>query len=115
VNGDEPCICVHNEHGTTHSLIPGAWHTEACYDVIIPLLEDSGYATTSQTLPSVGAEPPVTSTGEDTALVHSTISELAEAGRDVVVVMHSYGGIPGSDAMKASQKTKVQEKALREG
>jgi hypothetical protein len=27
-------------------------------------------------------------------LVHSTVSELVEAGRDVVVVMHSYGGIP---------------------
>ena len=75
-------------------LIPGAWHTGACYDVIILLLEDSGYATTTQTLPSVGAEPPVTSTDEDTALVHSTLSELAEAGRDVVVVIHSSGEIP---------------------
>jgi len=75
-------------------LIPGAWRTGACYDVIILLLEDSGYATTAQTLPSVGAEPPVTSTDEDTALVHSTLSELAEAGRDVVVVMHSSGEIP---------------------
>ena len=76
-------------------LIPGAWHTGACYDVIIPLLEDSAYATTPLTLPSVGAEPPITSTDEDTALVHSTVSELAEADGDVVVVRHSYGGIPG--------------------
>ena len=95
-------------------LIPGAWHTGACYDVIIPLLEDSAYATTALTLPSVGAEPPVTSTDEDTALVHSTVSELAEAGRGVVVVMHAYGRIPGSDAV-VSQKTKGQGKALREG
>ena len=45
---------------------------------IIPLLKDSAYATTALTLPSVGAEPPITSTDEDTALVYSTVSELAE-------------------------------------
>jgi hypothetical protein len=47
----------------------------------------------------VGAEPLVASTDEDVAFINSAVS-LANLGKDVVVVMHSYGGIPGSDAMK---------------
>jgi hypothetical protein len=66
-------------------LIPGAWHTGACYHIIIPLLEDAGYATTALTLPSVG------------------------------VVMHSYGGIPGSDAMKGLGRAERSGKGLKGG
>ena len=61
------------------------------------------------------AKPPKTSTDEDTALVHSTVSELAEAGRDVVVVVHSYGGIPGSDAMKGLARDERSGKGLKGG
>ena len=85
-------------------LIPGAWHAGACYDFIVPLLQDAGYATTALTLPSVGAEPPLTSTDQDAAVVHSAVSDLADAGRDVVVVMHSYGAVPGSDGVKGLSK-----------
>jgi pimeloyl-ACP methyl ester carboxylesterase len=96
-------------------LIPGAWHTGACYDVIVPLLEDAGYSTTALTLPSVGAEPPVTSTNEDVAFTHSTVSSLVDAGKDVVVVMHSYGAIPGSDAMIGLSKSERSGEGLEGG
>ena len=96
-------------------LIPGAWHTARCYDVITPLLEDAGYSTTALTLPSVGAEPPVTSTDEDAALILSTISDLADAGQDVVVVLHSYGAVPGSDAMKGLSKDERSHRGLKGG
>lgn len=96
-------------------LIPGAWHTAACYDLIIPLLEEAGYATTALTLPSVGAEPPVTSTDEDAVFIHSAVSDLADAGKDVVIVMHSYGAIPGSDAMRGLLKNETSGERLEGG
>jgi hypothetical protein len=62
-----------------------------------------------------GRRTAITSTDEDTALVHSTVSKLVEAGRDVVVVVHSYGGIPGSDAMKGLARDERSGKGLRGG
>ena len=96
-------------------LVPGAWHTGACYDLIIPLLQDAGYATTALTLPSVGAEPPVTSTDQDAAVVHSAVSDLVDVGQDIVVVMHSYGAVPGSDGVKGLSKKERAGQGLDEG
>jgi hypothetical protein len=75
-----------------------------------PLLEEAGYSTTALTLPGVGADPPVTSTDEDVAFIHSAVSALADSGKAVVVVMHSHGAIPGSDAMKGLSKKERSEK-----
>jgi len=81
-------------------LISGAWHTSTCYDLIIPPLESSGYTTIALTLPSVGAEPALPDFSADVALIHKTVTKLVNDGKEVVVIMHSYGGMPGTEAMK---------------
>jgi hypothetical protein len=50
-----------------------------------------------------------------TALVHSTVSELAEEGRDVVVVMHSYGGIPAESRYEDLAKDERSRRGLKGG
>ncbi len=96
-------------------LIPGAWHTGECYDLIIPPLKSAGYHVTALTLPSVGAEPPLESFDEDVALIHGTVERLADAGKDGIVVMHSYGGLPGSEAMEGLSREDRKQKGLDGG
>ena len=96
-------------------LIPGAWHTSECYDLIAPSLKSAGYDVTALTLPSVGAEPPLDNIDDDVTLIHETVERLADAGKDVVVVMHSYGGVPGSEAMKGLSKADRKQKGLGGG
>jgi len=80
-------------------LIPGAWHSGDAYDTMLPFLHSHGYETTALTLPSVGAEPPLTSLDPEIEHIRNKVEPLLEKGQDVVVVMHSYGGFAGSAAL----------------
>jgi hypothetical protein len=104
VNGNERCNCVYNGHETTH------WGMLRCHH---PALRGRGRCRHRSDTAQRGCRTAITSADEDTALVHSTVSKLAEAGRDVVVVVHSYGGIPGSDAMKGLAREERSGKGLR--
>ena len=85
-------------------LVPGAWHTGECYDKLIPYLKEAGYSTTALTLPSVGDNPAPVSFDEDVALISSVVKNLIDSGEDVVCVFHSYGGLPGTQAMQGLAK-----------
>lgn len=89
-------------------LVPGAWHTAKCYDILVPHLQSAGYETAALTLPSVGANPPVQSIDPDVEHIRNNIQPFLDQGKDVVLVMHSYGGIPGSSAMKGFSKADRQ-------
>jgi pimeloyl-ACP methyl ester carboxylesterase len=80
-------------------LIPGAWHTASCFDLLAKRLESMGYQTLALTLPSVGAEPPLKSLDPDIAHIRSILLPELEKDRRIVVFMHSYGGVPGSSAL----------------
>lgn len=91
----------------TIALVPGAWHTPAHYEPLLEQLRKLGYATISQQLPSVGSEDPKSqSAANDADFVRRNVllPEL-DQGKDVIVLMHSYGGSPGSAAAKGLSKT----------
>lgn len=89
-------------------LIPGAWHSGDCYDILVPFLQNSGYQTTALTLPSVGAEPPLTEIEPEIGHIRDNIIPLLNQDQDVVVVMHSYAGFAGTAALKGLSKTDRQ-------
>jgi pimeloyl-ACP methyl ester carboxylesterase len=78
-------------------FVPGAFHTPEYYDGVRSLLEEKGYTTTAVALPSVGS---TASMSDDAAAIHAVTSKLADAGHQIVLVMHSYGGIPGTQSAK---------------
>ena len=86
-------------------LIPGAWHTSACYDKIIPKLKARGYHTTALSLPSVDADPALTNTDADVSHIRREVEKLVARGEEVVLVMHSYSGIPGTQATKSLSRS----------
>ncbi|EOD51993.1 hypothetical protein GTA08_BOTSDO12061 [Neofusicoccum parvum] len=79
---------------------PGAWHTPDCYDVVREQLHARGWATEGVAYPSVGAEPPTKGLADDAAAVRSAIEKLADEGKEVVLVVHSYGGLVGQNAVE---------------
>ncbi|KAH0436183.1 hypothetical protein CcaCcLH18_04473 [Colletotrichum camelliae] len=81
-------------------LTPGAWHSPESFEVFQTELHQRGWETRATTNVSVGAEPPTKGMFDDAASAHAVIEELADQGRQVVLVAHSYGGIVGAQAVK---------------
>jgi pimeloyl-ACP methyl ester carboxylesterase len=79
---------------------PGAWHTPDCFDMVRSQLHQRGWETEAVTYPSVGAEPPTKGLVEDAAAVRATLEKLADDGKDIVLVVHSYGGLVGQNAVE---------------
>jgi len=81
-------------------LVPGACHSAACYELLIPHLEAAGFSAKALTLPSINATSPKTATcADDASFIRNTVLlPLIEEGKDVLLVAHSYGGVPASAA-----------------
>ena len=86
-------------------LVPGAWHRASQYSPLTTRLEGAGYEVHGIDYPSTGPNPTNTSFDPDVALVSTTIAKLADRGRDVLLAVHSAGGIIGSEAAKGLSAT----------
>lgn len=86
----------------TFVLIPGAWHTPAHFKHLIARLHEADYATASVALSSVNPpHPKEIEVATDVALIREKmLLPLLEEGKDLVLVLHSYGGFPGAAAAK---------------
>jgi pimeloyl-ACP methyl ester carboxylesterase len=85
---------------TTVIFVPGAWHTPDCFSPVTTLLEQTGYTIDLISLASVGPSKHVKDQSDDIALIRSAIKRAAERGHKCVLLGHSYGGIPGAQAIK---------------
>jgi pimeloyl-ACP methyl ester carboxylesterase len=82
-------------------IIPGAWQTPFHYHLLLPSLQKLGYRVECLSNPSNSKTGPwLASWEEDVLNIRSAIDQEAAAGHEVVLVMHSYGGCPGSEATK---------------
>lgn len=82
----------------TFVLVPGAWHGPESFSPLTRLLEKHGYVVDAVPLASVGSSPPRSGFNEDVDNVTTILEKHADMGSDIVLVTHSYGGIPGSSA-----------------
>lgn len=90
-------------------LIPGAWHTPAHYDELAKLLFQSGYDGVCEMNPSCDAkEPEAHTVVTDTVAIRDDIlMPLIDDGEEIILVMHSYGGIPGIAAAAGLSKAEL--------
>ncbi len=88
----------------TFLFVPGAWHLPAYFDPLIAYCSAHGYPSVAVTLPAVNSSPAVTSLQPDVDTVAAALAALLNGGSDVVVVMHSYGGMVGTDAVGRAVK-----------
>jgi len=85
-------------------FVPGAWHTASTWDKTTALLEPQGYKCVCITLPSTLGNPAATFLDDITAARDAIVAETTQ-GRDVVLVVHSYGSMVGSSAIKGLTKS----------
>ncbi|KAK8035156.1 hypothetical protein PG993_010151 [Apiospora rasikravindrae] len=102
-------------------IIPGASALPKHWQPVVDAVAKRGVDIQALHLPSVGLEdgaarpgPPPT-LQDDAAFIAKHIAILADAGRDVILVTHSYGGAPASEAVKGLSKTSRQEQGLDGG
>jgi len=96
-------------------LVPGAWHGPEAFAPVTSLLSGAGYTVTGITLPSVGASPALPNFDKDVAAIREAIVAAADQEQDVFVVMHSYGGVCGSEATKGLSKSDRRSDGKRGG
>ena len=97
-------------------LVPGAWHKPEIYSSVSKNLEAHGYPTVSLALPSAGAMPPNMTFDEDVKGIRDCLTTLVETDeKEVILVVHSYTGMPGAEAPKGLGRKERQEKGLKGG
>lgn len=81
---------------------PGAWHPVNTFDSLAALLAADGYESQTIAFPAIHRATEISepSLALDIAAVRAVIEPLVEAGREVVLVMHSWSGVPGNSALE---------------
>lgn len=82
----------------------GAWSSPVVFDALRSELRSRGFPSECPSHPSAGTEPPKT-LEDDVASLRSVITALADEGKDIVVVAHSYGGVVASSAVEGLVKS----------
>ncbi|EEQ28755.1 hypothetical protein McanMca71_001172 [Microsporum canis] len=91
----------------TIAVVPGAWIPQHFYSPYMHTLEQAGFETRYAGYPSLEPKDPLTADcATDAEAVRTILQPLVETeGKDVVLVMHSYGSMPGCAAAKGLSKT----------
>ncbi|RMD43476.1 hypothetical protein DV735_g1645, partial [Chaetothyriales sp. CBS 134920] len=95
-------------------FVPGAWIGPNEFKRTADSLEAAGYEVKGVDLPS-GGSVPLQDFRPDVEAIQATIREFADQGKDVLLVVHSYGGIVGSEAVKGLDKVSREKEGLRGG
>lgn len=112
---------LHHTMATTKPtivLIPGAWHTPAYFNPLRNHLEAQSYPTISHQLPSVGCTDSAcnhTAQTDAEFVRKKTLLPLLDAGKRVMLAMHSYGGHPGSAAAYGLSEEERHKEGLKGG
>lgn len=104
----------HSNQKPTVLLVHGAWHNTSCWDPVRAELKKLSYPTEAVQLKSSGNT--VNSHLEDTAVVRKALESLiVSGGKTVIFVMHSYGGVAGTNAVHGLEAAAREEKGEKGG
>ncbi|KAF7301081.1 AB hydrolase-1 domain-containing protein [Mycena indigotica] len=100
----------------TFVFVPGVFHTPAHAQPILDALQAKGYPTHAVALATVGNSASTAKPNADAQAVRKALEELVvEQEKEVVLFCHSYGGIPGSQAVAGLEKSKRNKDGARGG
>jgi pimeloyl-ACP methyl ester carboxylesterase len=81
-------------------LVHGGFQSPAFFTPLASYLLRSGHRVLIPELPSSGTTPALPSFEADVRVVEDAVKGEIEARRDVILVMHGYGGVVGCEALK---------------
>ena len=88
-------------------IVPGGWHSSVAYEGLASCFQKAGYPTAIAKLPSLNPQDPsVCDCRSDAASVRQQLLPLLEDdGKDIIILCHSYGGIPAGGAAYGLSKS----------
>ena len=87
-------------------FVHGAWHGAQAWERITKPLEAAGHRCVAVSLPSVGAKVALEDFQPDVQAVRTALLNVLDKDhQDCILVMHSYGGLPGTEAARELAKT----------
>jgi pimeloyl-ACP methyl ester carboxylesterase len=96
-------------------FVHGAWHPPKCYDAIKLALTNLNYQCIIPKLPSVGPESHGVTWEADKTKIIETAEPFFNQGREVVLIAHSYGGIPATAATEGQGTEERAKRGLKGG
>ncbi|KIW98634.1 uncharacterized protein Z519_00295 [Cladophialophora bantiana CBS 173.52] len=97
-------------------FVPGAWHVPETFHLVVDELEAAGYETKGVKLASVGSPEPLRDFQPDVEAIQQAMRPfIEEQEKDVLLVVHSYGGIVGNEAVKGLDKASRERQGKKGG
>ncbi|TGJ80763.1 hypothetical protein E0Z10_g8007 [Xylaria hypoxylon] len=87
-------------------FVTGSFAPAPLYQNLVDLVKAQGYDIKALQLPTIGIIPgqgrdtPPATMYDDAALIAKEVEALADAGREIILVAHSYGGMPATESTK---------------
>jgi hypothetical protein len=104
---------------TTILFVPGAWITKAFYEPFLQALKTAGYDVRYAGYPSLDpkeSDPSTRDCHADTEAITAVLRPLVEdEGKDVLLFMHSYAGMPGAAAATGLSKSQREQEGKAGG
>ena len=88
-----------NASSPTFVIVPGHWHTLSHLTPLVDALNERGYRARPLQLHSVGAKSTRPTFSDDVCVIYSAVVQELIRRNDVCLVVHSYAGMPGAEAV----------------
>ena len=85
--------------------VPGLLHTPAHFQPIVSALAKVSIPSVTVSVPNIGARAATAAPYDDVKTVRTTLQELVDEGKEVLVISHSYGGVPACQAVRGLEKS----------
>ncbi|KAI6085212.1 Alpha/beta hydrolase fold-1 [Hypoxylon rubiginosum] len=100
-------------------IVPGASALPEFYSPAIDIVAARGFEIKALHIPSVGIpgprEGPPPTMYDDAKFVATHVKDLADAGNDVILITHSYGGVPATQSVQGLSKKEREAQGLKGG
>ena len=118
------CDCAVPCFQTTHAvmasekpvilLVHGAFQQPVHYESVLGPLRDLGFTVLAPTLPTTGTDPDL-DYKDDVEVINHTLEPLLHAGREVIVLAHSFGTLPASHCIEGESVAERQDCGMAGG
>jgi pimeloyl-ACP methyl ester carboxylesterase len=107
------------KHKPVIIIIHGAWHRPLHFSGLISSLHDQGYTVAAPVLPTSGEDSGVirakTITKDDVGVVKAVMGPFLAAGREIIMVCHSLGGLTGTESVVGDTVPEREANGLKGG
>jgi len=91
-------------------LVHGAYHQPSHWDLMVELLQSAGHPTSAPKLPSSSTSPfPEVFDADVASVKQAIVDAIAQGATSIIPVFHSYGGIPGFEALASLTPEEKQQ------